>query len=262
MSDLNGKIALVTGSARGIGREIARRLAAQGASVCINYATSEASAESLVEELRAQGHAVFAHRADVADVSQVKGMVEKVVSEFGALDILVNNAAIDPVVEMSQMTEAIWDRVVDTNLKGTFFCAQTCAEEMKRRGSGKIINISSVHGNTTMRGYGAYSASKGGMNALTRQLALELAPHRINVNGVAPGVIEVEKYFTDIPWYNRDIEGRKIPMGRVGMPNDVAPLVGFLASSDSDFITGQTITVDGGSSARFFLWQKPLLVDE
>jgi len=261
MVDLTGKVALVTGAARGIGRGIASRLAKQGAAVCINYATSEEAASETLDRLIADGHRAFTHKADVADPQQVTEMIDKVVERFGRLDILVNNAAIDPVIPLPEITEAAWDRVIDTNLKGAFLCAQASVEHMKKQGGGKIVNISSVHGNTTMRGYAAYSASKGGMNALTRQLSLELAAHRITVNAVAPGVIEVEKY-SEIPWYNRDIESGKIPIGRVGFPGDVAPIVAFLASPDADFITGQIITVDGGSSARFFLWQKPLLVDD
>ncbi|MDG0810024.1 SDR family oxidoreductase [Cohnella rhizosphaerae] len=149
------------------------------------------------------------------------------------------------------MTEAFWDRVVDTNLKGTFFCTQACAKHMVRKKGGKIVNISSVHGALTMPRYAAYAASKGGMNALTRQLALDLAAFNIQVNAVAPGATEVEKFTAD-PLHDKEAIGLQIPMGRIGYPEDVAKVVAFFASSGSDFVTGQVVTVDGGSSTRFF----------
>lgn len=260
MKNLAGKVALITGAGRGIGRGIASYLAEQDVRVAINYVSSEAAAHELVRELVEQGKQAFALKADVSDPAQVNRMVDQVVQMFGQIDILVNNAAWDPVVDLLDVTEELWDRVIDSNLKGTFFCTQACVRSMMKTGKGKIINISSVHGNTTMHKYAAYAASKGGMNALTRQLALDLAPRQINVNAVAPGTIEVEKY-GDFAWYDREFEGRKIPLGRIGTPRDVAPLVAFLASEEADYITGQVFTVDGGASTRFFYYADPVVIE-
>lgn len=260
MKHLAGKAALVTGAGRGIGRGIAAYLAEHGVKVAVNYVTSEASANALVKELTDAGQEAVAVQADVSDVAQVKRMVEQVAQTFGGIDILVNNAAVDPVVDFFDVTEALWDRVIDSNLKGAFFCTQACAPYMKRAGKGKVINIGSVHGSATMHGYAAYAASKGGMNALTRQLALDLAPFRINVNTVAPGTIEVEKY-SSFGWFDSEFEGRKIPLGRIGTPADIAPLVAFLATEEADYITGQVFTVDGGASARFFYYADPVVIE-
>ncbi|MFC5404200.1 SDR family NAD(P)-dependent oxidoreductase [Cohnella soli] len=260
MKKLEGKAAIVTGSGRGIGKGIALELARQGAHVAINYLNSKSEAEAVANEILSHGGRAMTVMADVSDCSQITAMVDKVAAAFGRIDILVNNSAVDPVENFFNVTESFWDRVIDTNLKGTFFCTQACAQEMIKVGGGKVINISSVHGQVTMPNYAAYASTKGGINALTRQLSLDLAKHHINVNAVAPGVIEVEKY-NDFEWYDAAMNGKKIPLGRVGTPKDVAPLVAFLASDNADFITGQVITVDGGSSARFFLWEKPVLVD-
>ncbi|MBB6670783.1 SDR family NAD(P)-dependent oxidoreductase [Cohnella nanjingensis] len=252
MHDLNGKVAIVTGSGRGIGKRIAYRLAECGANVVVNYANSEQGASDIVREIAKLGRQAVAVKADVSSVGQIEDMVAKTVELFGRVDILVNNAAIDPMIDFFDVTESFWDRVLDTNLKGAFFCSQACAREMLKLGRGKIINISSVHGSLTMPRYAAYASTKGGMNAMTRQLALDLAKYNITVNAVAPGATEVEK-FTEDPNHDKDAVGRQIPLGRIGYPEDVAPVVSFFASADADFVTGQILTVDGGSSTRFFL---------
>lgn len=250
---LQGKIALVTGAGIGIGRGIALQLAGEGADVVVNYRSSVSEAQETAELIRAMGRRALAIQADVSEVSEIRRMAQHIRIHFGGVDILVNNSAVDPRERFFDVTEEMWDRILDTNLKGSFFCAQECASDMAKKGYGKIINISSVHGSLTMSRYAAYAASKGGMNALTRQLALDLAEYNIQVNAVAPGATEVEKFSKIDPLHDKDAIGEQIPLGRIGYPADVAKVVSFLASSGSDFVTGQVVTVDGGSSTRFFL---------
>jgi NAD(P)-dependent dehydrogenase (short-subunit alcohol dehydrogenase family) len=245
---LEGKVALVTGAGRGIGRGIALRLAAQGATVALNYPLSEQGATSAASEIRNNGGHAWTEQADVSVATQAAELVEAVAAQSGRLDILVNNAAIDPRKPLLEITEEFWDSVIDTNLKGAFFCAQAAAREMQSHGRGRIINISSVHGQATMNHMAVYAASKGGMNALTRRLALDLAPHGITVNAVAPGSVRVEK-----STYDPERRGREIPCGRVGLPNDIAEVVAFLASDATEWLTGQVITIDGGSTTRLFI---------
>ncbi|WP_232058234.1 3-oxoacyl-ACP reductase family protein [Cohnella abietis] len=250
---LQGKVALVTGSGIGIGRGIALQLAADGADIVINYRSSASQALETAEQIRSMGRRVLAIQADVSKVSEIRRMTEEIRAHFGGVDILINNSAVDPMDDFFEVTEETWDRVIDTNLKGTFFCIQACAADMVKKGQGKIINISSVHGVQTMPRYGAYAASKGGMNALTRQLALDLAQYNIQVNAIAPGATEVDKFSAINPNHSVEAIGAQIPLGRIGYPEDVAKVVAFYASSGSDFVTGQVVTVDGGSSTRFFL---------
>jgi glucose 1-dehydrogenase/3-oxoacyl-[acyl-carrier protein] reductase len=245
---LEGKVALVTGAGRGIGRVIALRLAAQAAAVALNYSKSEQGAQAAAEEIRSGGGQASVHQADLSSPEQAARLVRTVAERAGRLDILVNNAAIDPRMPLFEVTGEFWDSVIDTNLKGAFFCAQAAALEMEKTGRGRIINISSVHGQATMNHMAVYAASKGGMNALTRQLALDLAPLGITVNAVAPGCVQVEK-----STYDPASRGKEIPAGRVGHPSDVAEVVAFLASDATAWLTGQVITVDGGTTARLFL---------
>ncbi|MDG0793890.1 3-oxoacyl-ACP reductase FabG [Cohnella ginsengisoli] len=249
---LQGKVALVTGAGRGIGRGIALEMAKEGADVVIHYRSSERQAVEAAEKIRSMGRRALLLRADLSEVRQIDGMMEAIREQWGGVDILVNNSAIDPTFDFFEVTEERWDQVLDTNLKGGFFCAQACARDMVKKGGGKIIFISSVHGNTTMPKYSAYAASKGGINAMTRQLALDLARYNIQVNAIAPGATDVEKFHED-PGHDPVAIGEQIPLGRIGYPDDVAKVAAFFASSDSNFVTGQVLTVDGGSSTRFFL---------
>ncbi|TLS53892.1 3-oxoacyl-ACP reductase FabG [Paenibacillus antri] len=253
MSALTGKVAVVTGAGRGIGKKIAIELANSGVCVVVNYAHSEQGALEIVDEISNRNGSAIAVKADISSLEGVDRLVRQAVGAFGRIDMLVNNAAVDPTEDFFEVTESFWDRVVDTNLKGAFFCAQACAREMVKTGKGKIINISSVHGSLTMPRYAVYAATKGGINAMTRQLALDLAKYNIQVNAVAPGATEVEK-LADDPLYDKEHIGGLIPLGRIGEPEDVANVVAFLASPAADYVTGQIITVDGGSSTRFFLY--------
>jgi NAD(P)-dependent dehydrogenase (short-subunit alcohol dehydrogenase family) len=250
--DLSNKVALVTGAGIGIGKGIALHLAERGADIIVNYRSSERQALAVVEQIRAMGRKAIAIKADVSSVQEINAMVELAKNTLGTIHILVNNSAVDPVIDFFEVTEEKWDQVLDTNLKGCFFCTQACAKEMVKNGGGKIINISSVHGLLTMTKYAAYASSKGGMNALTRQVALDLAQYNIQVNAVSPGATEVEKNFLH-PLHDSVKVGKQIPAGRIGMPLDVATAVAFFASSDSDYVTGQLLTVDGGSSTQFYL---------
>jgi len=249
---LNGKVALVTGAGRGIGLRIARRLSEEGASVVFNdRETSEAVMRHIIGG--SGGRKSIFYRADISRIEEVNEMFEHGVKEFGSLDILVNNAGIDPTAPFLQVSEPMWRQIMDTNLKGAFFCAQKAAQKMSVSGGGRIINISSVHSFATMAGFSVYAASKGAINSLTRELALELAPYGITVNAVAPGAIEVER-FIDNPVYDPDALAKEIPSGRVGKPEDISGIVAFLCSDDAAWLTGQVIAVDGGTLTRLYLY--------
>jgi glucose 1-dehydrogenase/3-oxoacyl-[acyl-carrier protein] reductase len=246
--DLTGRVALVTGAGRGIGRAVALYLAELGAAVALNDLAPASGAEATAEDIRLGGGQSLPCPADVRRIDQIDAMMKAVVERFGRLDILVNNAGIDPRCSFFDTSGEFWDDVLDTNLKGVFFCAQSAAREMRKTGGGRIINVSSVHGQATMPNLAAYAASKGGIDALTRQLSLDLAPFRITVNAVAPGCVQVEKNTFDPA-----VRGREIPAGRVGTPQDIASTIGFLASDAAQWLTGQVITIDGGTTARLCL---------
>jgi NAD(P)-dependent dehydrogenase (short-subunit alcohol dehydrogenase family) len=249
---LNSKVALVTGAGHGIGRTLARRLADDGASVIVNCPSERAEADSLVDEIQSSGGKALAVEADIADPEAREAMFELALSRFGALHILVNNAAVDPgPSDPLKLDEEFFDRILAVNLKAAFFCAQAAARSMVDRGiAGRIINISSIHGQQNLPGCAPYSISKGGLNAMTRQLAIDLAPHGITVNAIAPGFIEVDRTIGRHEKYNRDTIASVIPVRRVGFPADIASLVCYLAGDDTGFLTGQVIPCDGGQTAR------------
>ena len=242
---LDGRAALVTGGGRGVGRGIALALARAGCRVAVNYYVEPERAEETVKDLTALGVDAIAVRADVGIGSEVRRMIEDVVGAFGALDILVNNAGVQTWTPLLEVTEEEWDLVIRTNLRGTFLCTQAAARLMKDSGGGAIVNIGSGCNRVPFPGLVAYTASKGGIEMLTKVSAVELAPHGIRVNCVAPGAVEVERTRLELPDY-AGTWGRLTPLGRVGVPDDIAAAVVFLAGRDASFITGQTIWVDGG----------------
>jgi len=242
-STLSGRVALVTGGGRGIGREIALELARAGADVAVNYHDDSDQAGATVADIEALGVRAMAVAADVGDAAAVHRMVADVTAAFGSLDILVNNAGVQTWTPFLDVTESEWDLVIRTNLKGCFLCTQTAARAMSR--GGVVVNIGSGCNKVPFPGLVAYTASKGGIEMLTKVAAVELAPRKIRVNCVAPGAVEIERTRLEVPDY-AGTWGAVTPLGRVGQPEDVARTVRFLASDDSAFITGQTIWVDGG----------------
>jgi len=242
-SGLSGRVALVTGGGRGIGREIALELARAGADVAVNYHGESARAQATVDEITTLGVRALTVGADVGDASAVQRMVEEVTAALGFLDILVNNAGVQTWTPFLDVTESEWDLVIRTNLKGTFLCTQAAARAMSRGGA--VVNIGSGCNKVPFPGLVAYTASKGGIEMLTKVAAVELAPKRIRVNCVAPGAVEIERTRLEVDDY-AGIWGAATPLGRVGQPEDIARTVRFMVSDDSAFITGQTIWVDGG----------------
>jgi 3-oxoacyl-[acyl-carrier protein] reductase len=243
--NLKGKVALVTGGAAGIGEAITRKLAAYGCDVFVNYNTSAAAANALIEELGASGSKIAAKQANVASFSDAEQLIEAVVATFGRLDIVVNNAGVTQDTLIIRMTEADYDKVLDTNLKGTWNVSKHAAKIMIKQKSGKIINIASVVGEIGNAGQTNYAASKAGVIGFTKALAREVAKRGITVNAVAPGFIR--SAMTDkLPEETLAKYLEQIPLSRPGEAEEVAELIAFLASEQANYITGQVINVDGG----------------
>ena len=242
---LDGRTALVTGAAGGVGKGIALELASAGCHVAVNDCGPLDAINQAVAEVRALGVDAFAVRADVRVPSAVDEMLGKVVDRFGRLHLLVNNAGVQTWKPLLDVTEEEWDFVIDTNLKGCFLCTQAAGRHMKSQGGGCIVNIGSGSNKIAFRHLVAYTASKGGIEMFTKVAAVELGPHGIRVNCVAPGAIEIERTRLERPDY-AEAWGGATPLGRVGTPQDVGRAVVVLASEASSFITGQTIWVDGG----------------
>jgi 3-oxoacyl-[acyl-carrier protein] reductase len=245
----HGPSALITGSDRGIGKGIALTLAQAGYRIAVNYLDTPERADETVNAIAASGGEAFAVQGDVRSAASVARMFETVIDRVGRLDVHVNNAGIQTWKPLLDVTEEEWDLVVDTNLKGCFLCTQAAARHMKARGGGAIINIGSGCNKVAFPDLVAYTASKGGIEMFTKVAAVELGPHQIRVNCVAPGAVEVERTRLEDPDY-AGTWGRITPLGRVGQPVDIGRVVTFLASPEAAFVTGQTIWVDGGMYAR------------
>jgi glucose 1-dehydrogenase len=254
--NLKGQVAIVTGANSGIGEGIARAMAEAGATVVINYVSRPEEAEKIVAEIRERGGKASSAKADVSDEQQVVAMFEAVRREFGTVDILVNNAGIQKDAAIQDMTLEQWQQVIDVNLTGQFLCAREAVREFLRRDKsdlskalGKIICISSVHQEIPWAGHANYAASKGGIKLLMETLAQELAPQRIRVNAIAPGAIKTP--INHDAWSTPEAEKqllKLIPYGRVGTTDDIAKAAVWLASDESDYVTGATLFVDGGMS--------------
>jgi NAD(P)-dependent dehydrogenase (short-subunit alcohol dehydrogenase family) len=259
---LEGRTAIVTGAKRGIGRSVALALADAGADVAICGRDLEDGALlAVAEEIRGLGRRSVAVQADTSKKADVERMVESVMSEFGKIDVLVNNAGIILwETNIVDLQEEDWDRIMDTNLKGNFLCAQAVAREMIAAKSGAIINITSMGATRAKRGAGPYNCSKAGARILTKVLALELAPHNVRVNAIAPGWVRTD--MNKAYRANEEIEAtmaRRVPLGRLSEPEDVGDVAVFLASDRANYITGQEITVDGGLSEFFEKIMQPEL---
>jgi glucose 1-dehydrogenase len=255
LAALQGQKALVTGASSGIGRGVALALARAGADVVVNWASGEQQANEVVAEIERCGVRGLAARADVSDEDQVRAMFERAVGEFGTLHIVVNNAGLQRDAALTEMSLQDWSRVIAVNLTGQFLCSREAVREFRRRGPdeavsralGKIICMSSVHDTIPWAGHVNYAASKGGVDMLMKSLAQEVAPERIRVNAVAPGAIRTP--INRSAWSTPEAYSalmRLVPYKRIGEPEDIARAVAWLASDESDYMTGSTLYVDGG----------------
>ena len=237
----------MTGASSGIGEAVALALGEAGADVAVNYVSKEDEAEAVVARIRRAGRRALSHRADVSKEDEVRAMFRRVIGEFGTLDILVNNAGLQRDAPFDEMTLEQWQGVLAVNLTGQFLCAREALREFKRRSAGKIICISSVHEAIPWAGHANYAASKGGVMMMMKSLAQEVAPLGIRVNGIAPGAIRTD--INRAAWEQpqaREALLKLIPYGRIGEPDDVARAAVWLASDDSDYVTGSTLFIDGG----------------
>ncbi|MCA0988041.1 3-oxoacyl-[acyl-carrier-protein] reductase [Guptibacillus algicola] len=239
------KSALVTGGSRGIGRAIALELASEGMNVAVNYAGSEAKANAVVDEIKAAGGHAIAIQANVGNMDEVQGMMKEVIAEFGSLEVLVNNAGITRDNLLMRMKEQEWDDVINTNLKGVFNCTKSVTRQMMKQRYGRIINVASVVGVAGNAGQANYVAAKAGVIGLTKTTAKELASRNITVNALAPGFIETDMTDELSDEVKSGMKGQ-IPLGRLGAAEDIAKAVKFLSSDDANYITGQTLHIDGG----------------
>ncbi len=244
---LKGKVALITGSSRGVGRAVALAYAREGASVVVNYASNKNAAGEVVAAIKEMGGRAIAFRADVAKAAEAEALVQNTIEQFGGLDILVNNAGFSRPAMLLKMSEEQWDQVLDVHLKGTFFCTQFAARHMAQQKRGKIINVTSVAGIAGTVGQINYSAAKGGLISFTKSAARELARFSICINVISLGIVATdmtEKIRTDEKL--KEIYMNRILLKRFAQPDDISPAFVFLGSDESSYITGQLLCVDGG----------------
>ena len=241
---LEGKIALVTGASRGLGRAIALKLAEEGARVALNYRTGEVEVHKVADEIASGGGTTIIIRADVSKKEEARAMVAKVIEQWGRLDILINNAGITRDKSLKKLTDEDWTEVICTNLNSVYFCTSAAMKAMCEQKFGRIVNISSFVGQAGNFGQANYSASKGGIIAFTKTAAIELAKYNVTVNALAPGFTETDMLSKVAPAVREQIVA-KIPMGRFGKPEEIAKAVAFLCA-EGDYITGQQINVNGG----------------
>jgi NAD(P)-dependent dehydrogenase (short-subunit alcohol dehydrogenase family) len=257
---LEGKVALVTGASRGIGRVIALSLAGEGADVVVNCSSSIKEAEKVAREIRELGRRSIVIKADVSDKAAVEKMVSEIMKQFSKIDILVNNAGMAVVGSSEKLEENLWRRGIDVMLTGVFFCSQAAGKEMIKLKSGKIINIASINGIVAFPERACYCSAKAGVMALTKVLGSEWARYNINVNAVAPGYVETDLVSNLVAKGTLDVNelAGRTPNGKLAKPGDIADTIVFLASEDSQHIVGQTIVVDGGWTAYGYLesWLK------
>jgi 3-oxoacyl-[acyl-carrier protein] reductase len=245
--DFTGKVAVVTGGSRGIGRAIALRLAAGGAKVVVNYNSNEAAANEVVRQVQAGGGEAIAVQADVSQPAQAQALVDAAQKMFGRVDILVNNAGTTRDTLIMRMSEEDWDLVIDTNLKGAFNCIKAATRPMMRQRYGRIVNVTSVSGLGGNAGQANYAAAKAGLVGLTKTVAKELGSRNITCNAIAPGYVPTDLTGT-LPPELVELAIQRTVLGRAGTAEDMAAAVTFLASDDASFVTGQVLTVDGGLS--------------
>ena len=246
---MNNKKVLVTGSGTGLGREIALEFARRGATVAIHYAQSSTGADSAVREILSFGGKAKAFQANFTDVNQVKRLANEAIDYLEGIDVLVNNAGITMTLEFEEVTPEQFDTLYNVNVRAQFFALQTVLPTMLKQGRGAVINLSSVHGFRAFKGHSVYAGTKGAIIAHTRELAVELAPRGIRVNAVAPGAVPVENHFKASGSDDTSGLAKLIPCGFAGVPSDIANVVVFLASDEARYIVGQSIIVDGGTTA-------------